>query len=104
MKQLRDGLVHCRMAGTEHPIQLAAAPSRDDVDSDLQSGADSDKGFERHRAKLAALDPRDRRRRDAGLCRDIRLPPAAPETDGTESGSNTQMVHPAIVEAPDYQP
>jgi hypothetical protein len=65
------------MASVQHPIEVAAAPSRHEVDPDIQGSGDLPDGIEAERGEMPALEPRDRRLRNAGHAGQIGLAEAA---------------------------
>lgn len=88
-----ERLVHGPMTPAEHPVELAAAPSSDHVDPDIESSSDGSGGGKPHLLEAAALDPRHGSRRDPGRGREIHLAEPASDPDRSNRSPEALVGH-----------
>ena len=93
VEQLSEDLVHGRVPGVEQPVELAAAPSRHQLDPDVDGFRNSPDRGERHLIEPAALDPGDRRSRDPGNAGQVRLPQPATNPDRPDRSAEPEIIH-----------
>lgn len=92
-----DGLVKRRMSLVEHSIQVAAAPARLHLESDVQLGRHRPQRPQRQRIEMAALDPRDGTARDLRRDGDVLLAQPSPDPRRPKRGTHSLIVHLAMV-------
>jgi hypothetical protein len=81
------------MAGAHEPIELATAPPRLKLDTDLEGGADSTDRLEWNSFEVSSFDSGDRRPRHAGTVRDLSLGPATTDAYSTQREADAKIVH-----------
>jgi hypothetical protein len=85
-------LGHSRMTRREEVEKLPASPPEDDVDPKLERAPDPPKRAERHVSR-PAFDQRDRRRRDPGPLRHVRLSPPQAMAKAADSPPDLELIH-----------
>ena len=96
--QLSTGrLLHGGVRGVEHAIELSTAPSRREIDPNIEGGGDTDKRAYGDGLVVATLDARDRCGGDTSTLGDIGLAHPAAQSKRPNDRSEANGIHPRIV-------
>jgi hypothetical protein len=93
-----------RMGGIEEPIEAFAVPSNANVELGRKGGADGLDIRQHDPIHLATLDPGALGRREAGGRREIDLPPAPTDAQGTQGPADAKRVHGSMMGRATYVP
>src|SRR5688572_16207569 len=85
--------MHARMAGIYEPIQLAAAPPGDHIETHLQHGSHAGHRPERERLPMSSFDQRDGRPMNSSPDRDVLLPHPELDSHGAECDPDFDRIH-----------
>ena len=88
-----DLFMEPRVVGVQQPVQVAGAPPAEDIDPHVERGRDAPQRRHRERVEMAPLDPRDRRRRDSRLARDVDLPERPTDPNGPKGAAQPLIAH-----------
>ena len=83
------------MAGVQQPVEVAAAPARNEIQAHVQHGSDLPERFDRERVEVSAFSSRDARTRHARGVGHVRLPQAAPDANGAHGRADALIAHAA---------
>lgn len=79
------------VTGVEHPVQVAATPTGEDVDADVKDSGDSAERWQR--ADVTALQGRHHEVRHAGTSGDVRLSQPATDPNGAQDRADSLVIH-----------
>ncbi len=88
-----DHLVQTRVTRANQAIEVAAAPSRLQIEPDVERRGNTPKRVERDLAEVAPLDPRDRPSGNLGDHGKVLLPQPVPDTRRAEQRSEPVILH-----------
>jgi hypothetical protein len=77
----------------QQPVELTAAPARNQLDPDVDCLGNSPDRLEGDFVEPASLDPGDRRRRESGTLRHVRLAEPATDPDCPERSAGPEIIH-----------
>ena len=107
-KHSRHTLMKRGVSGIQHPIEIATAPSRQDIDPDLERFRHAQEYGEADAAHVPAFDARDQCLRNLRRQGDVDLAPTLADSNCPKDRSQRDEVHPHILRSggllPHYWP
>ena len=92
-EESRGSLMQRGVPGIEHPVEIATAPSRQEIDPNLEFLGDPQNDGQAEAAQMAAFDARDHRLRDPGRDGDVDLAPPLANPHRAKDRSQSSDVH-----------
>lgn len=96
-KHSRHALVKRGMSGIQHAIEIAATPSRQNINPDLERLRNSHERGEADAAHMPTLDARNHCLRNLRCLGDVDLAPTLPYSNRPKDRSQSHEIHPRIL-------